>query len=443
MRLRTAQHDSLIATIVHIVSWVVISVTLIALVYNIQFAPPQADDYTFARLVRVVGADSFVAYRYETWNGRFASDIWYVAFYSIIDVITNPWASVLIVIVLFTAGAWYGYVRFLGTCTAVGNTRVVHRARDAIALAGVLLFFYLLLIHTSALYGVSTAVPYQISSAHLLGQMAGLCALMRSVRRTEGRGRGMTWRQWGAAAGLAVSALFISGYQESFVLLSLLFYGVGALWSALHCRRTLWVWGAVSVMAVIGGIIVFVAPGNAVRLARLEEFRSTSANQAVLSAPSALLASLRKYVWLSIYSVFRMLAAFFCCLFVLLHIPTTRTQLLRYMDICTQWVQSSARAFRVALMLFYPGIIVAVTLPAVYGLGALGPKRVRLIIYFFLIAALAPVGASFRCSALYGWCARQYAALCTRLGTGMRVLITAARYAAVVLLVFASVALQF
>ena len=323
MRLRSAQHDNLIITNVHIVTWVVISVTLIALVYNVQFAPLQGDDYAFSRLLREVGADSFTAHRYQTWNGRFASDIWYTIFYSIIDVVAHPWAGALIIIVLFTAGAWYGYVRFLGTC-AQTESNAVHRNRDIIALTGVLLFFYLLVIHTSTLYGISTAAPYQIGPVHLLGQMAGLCALMRSMHRPESQGR-ITWRRCAAIAGLAVSALVISGYRESFVLLSLLFYGIGALWSALHCRRTLWVWVVVCVMAVIGGIIVLFAPGNAVRLAvlfapgnavRLADVEASKTIASVAASEPAstfrvFLASLWRYIWVSVYGVFRILGVFF------------------------------------------------------------------------------------------------------------------------------------
>ncbi len=453
-----AQRRNPIIPIARIVTWVVISVTLVALVYNVQFAAAQGDDYLFSRLARELGAGPFVVHRYQSWNGRFASDIWYGVIYSIVNVTTRPWAGAGI-IVLVTAGTWYGYARLFGAYARESGAGLRAREqgnRDAFALAGVLLFFYLLVIHTSILYGVSTGVPYQVGPAHLLGQMAGLCALVRSMHRTERHERvttGKRRRQYAAAVGLALSALFISGYRESLIPLSLLFYGAGALWSFHHNRRTLWVWVAVSVAAVIGGIIVFVAPGNAVRFAFVEERQAIAATASIvtgetpgtdISPDSTFLGSLWRYIWLSVYGVARILGIFFCYLFVLLHIPAVRTQLLRYIGTCTQWVQSSAPVFRAGLMLCYPGIIVAANLPDLYVFNSLGSTKLHMIIYFFLIAALAPVGASFRCTALYGWCARQYAALSARsAGRAGSAAITAARYAAVALLVFASVALQF
>ena len=110
--MRLAQYDSPIITIAHIATWVVISITFIALVYNVQFASTQGDDYLFSRLARELGASPFVVHRYQSWNGRFASDIWYGVIYSIVNVTTHPWAGALIIIVLFTAGTWYGYARF-------------------------------------------------------------------------------------------------------------------------------------------------------------------------------------------------------------------------------------------------------------------------------------------------------------------------------------------
>ena len=241
--------------------------------------------------------------------------------------------------------------------------------------------------------------------------MTGLCALVRSMHRTKGQDRATERgrrRQCAAAVGLALSALFISGYRESLIPLSLLFYGAGALWSLHHNRRTLWVWVAASVMAVIGGIIVFVAPGNAVRFAFVEERQAIAAAASIaasesppgagISPDSTFLVSLWRYIRLSAYGVARILGVFFCYLFVLLHIPATRTQLLRYIGTCTHWVQSSTPVFRAGLMLCYPGIIVAANLPDLYVFNSLGSTKLHMIIYFFLIAALAPVGASFRCT---------------------------------------------
>ena len=404
--------------------------------------PPQADDYIFVRLLRDVGADSFVAHRYQTWNGRFASDVWYVAFYSIIDVVAHPWASGLIIIILFTAGAWYGYVRFLGACSAVGNARAVHRTRDAIALAGVLLFFYLLLIHTSALYGISSAVPYQVGAAHLFGQIAGLCVLVRSMCRAGTRQRRMTWRQWAGAAGLAVSALFISGYQESFVLVSLLFYGVGALWSTLHCRRTLWVWVAVCVMAAIGGIIVFVAPGNAVRIASAGDSGSLSgiiSTSDPAHAPNVLLASMWRYIWISVYGIFRLLIVFFLLPLRSLahpHDPYSVGAVHGYLYplgaiVCQEFPRDAHTLLSGHHCCCYPACGIWIGRSR-----AVAPASACL--FFSYRRPLAPVGASFRCSSLYARCVRRYAALCTRQGKRerrVRIVITAARYAAAVLLV--------
>ena len=379
-----------LATIMLIVMIVIICATIVALVYNTRFSYLGSDDYGFSHYAEQLDIVSFVARRYQIWNGRFASDIWYKVLYSIIDIRSHYWLGPLIVIVIFTMLAWYAYAHFL--CVQNGTLRERHRLVPGIYLAATLLFIYLLPIRpASMIYAMYAAVPYQIGPAHLLLQMIGLCAVTRAAHRRTGN----TWRQVLSVMGLSASALFISGYQESFVLISLLYYGVGLLWSLLHSRRTVWIWIAPSVMAIIGGLIVYFAPGNDVRIEAL-----SSIGIEVFTANDATVLTVLNHARTILYSgVLRFLTILFASLFVVSHIPPLKKYISLYVRLFDNFVFSCTLAFRIILIVAYPALVVAGALPAVYAFGSIGPERVHAMIYFFLIASFGIFYASLRATA--------------------------------------------
>ena len=406
---------------------VIMCATIAALVYNVRFSHPGADDYRYSRLIEQLNEESFVAHRYRTWNGRFASDIWYTVLYSIIDVRSRYWPGSLMMILIFTILPWYIYARFL--CAQNSALRERQGLAPPIYLAATLLFLYLLPIRTaSILYIVSVAVPYQVGAAHLLLQMIGFCLVIRAVHRGAKR----TWLHALAVVGLSASALFISGYQESFVLLSLLYYGLGLLWSLLHSRRTAWIWIAPCVMAIIGGLIVYYAPGNDVRIA---------VSDTVTITDYSVLSLIGRYVSVSIYGIIRFMGVLFACIFVLWHVPPTKKYLSLYTHLFDGVIRSCTPAFRIIVIVSYPIIVVAGILPAIYALGGIGPPRLHAAVFFFLIINFGLFWASIRTTSLYKWVKKRFFDTYTQNPKAKTVKM--GTYMAIVALIAGSVAIQF
>ena len=138
---------------VRIIMSVIICATVVALVYNVRFSHSNSDDYTFSRLIEQLDGESFVAYRYRTWNGRFTSDIWYAVLYSIVGVRSYHWLGPLIIIVIFTMLPWYVYARFL--CARNSTLRGPRRGLAP----GVYLGATLLFLHF-------TPYPYRFCTIH-------------------------------------------------------------------------------------------------------------------------------------------------------------------------------------------------------------------------------------------------------------------------------------
>ena len=149
-------------------------------------------------------------------------------------------------------------------------------------------------------------------------------------------------------------------------------------------------------MAIIGGVIVYYAPGNNVRVEALADVGTET-----LVANYGIVHTALKYARGLLYEgVFRFLAILFAFLFVISHIPPIKKYVSLYVGLFGNFVRSCTTTFRIILIVAYPAIVVAGVLPAVYVLGgSVGPWRLHATVYFFLIASFGMFYSSLRATA--------------------------------------------
>lgn len=412
----------------------VILTTVVLSLYNIQFIRPTADDYTYTIAVQGKTTFQFIKQEYAQWTGRFTTQFWYSIIYRLVGPHAehirhaNYWLWPLTLILVLVISL-HRYMLFL--CKR--NSDLIDRNVGApFYLTVTILFLYMILTHVGAVwYNISISVGYQLASIHVLLNMIALCSIVYRMYRTKGQY--WQWRQIIALSVLAISGFCATGYNESVALVSLLFYGVGLLWSLLHYRKSMPVWGVVIVMAIIGGIISYVAPGNK---ARISLIASTTAEQhrGVLAVGGHLVSQ-------SLYGTARFLGTLGVGLFVLSRLPFTKQYLSLYTRLFDRFIHSSKVSFRRIVILAYLSISTIMLLPQIYAQGGIGAIRGHANLQFWLVIGFGLFWASVRSTQAYHKLENRFSRF---LAHRMRRAVTMAiSYGAVALIIFTSVAMQF
>jgi uncharacterized protein DUF6056 len=231
--------------------WTGLSFLLVLLPYELlaAFANPGADDLTYALDTRRDGYLVALRDQYFLWNGRYASNVlelggpmvWgSVALYKVVAAAMIP----------ATAIAFYVFIRtMVGVAWTRGQAVTAALCLTAIFLGGVPAL-------GESIYWYTGSVTYQLSALMLIVQ----AALTAGALRSSGPGR--AWR--GVAGALLTVA--ITGMNEVAMLLIVAFQASLVLVGAVaRSRRTIVVAAVTLAIAVGCGLVVWLAPGNAVR----------------------------------------------------------------------------------------------------------------------------------------------------------------------------------
>ncbi|WP_145189456.1 DUF6056 family protein [Planctomycetes bacterium Pla163] len=200
---------------------------------TLVFSEPVDDDFAFAVRGAASGPFEFAAHQYLHWSGRWLSFAFLGGLLGALDPVRHDTALLL--------GAWIAFAS--GLYLALRGTLALRRGPAAV---GAVALFALVLAAlgteevAETFFWISGAITYLVALGAALGAV-GLAQVHRS----------------GAAAGACVLAVAASGLHE--VVGGLCVLALGAL--ALHERRV----RAPLAAAVIGLIVVVVAPGNGER----------------------------------------------------------------------------------------------------------------------------------------------------------------------------------
>lgn len=413
---------------------VVIFATVALSLYNIRFVRPNADDYTYTVFTHGKTIAQFITHEYDRWTGRFTSQFWYSIAYRLFgphaEQLSHPnyWVWPVIVILTLIASL-YRYACFL--CKR--NRKLVdNRVVTPLYLTATIVFLYMLSAHVGVVwYNISMSVVYQLGGIHILLHMVLLCGVVHSMYCVKGRR--WQWWQFPALGILAISAFSTSGYNESLALMSIIFYGVGLLWSLLHHRKSAPFWITVVVMAIAGGVVSYLAPGNRVRIA--------GATPTNVEYYGSLFALGSNFIFQLLYGVVRFLGVLGTALFVLSRLPFTKQYLSLYTRLFDRFIQSSKTSFRRIIILAYPALIVAALLPTIYGNGGVGPPRLHTIIQFCLIISFGLFWASVRSTTVYQRLHNRVSEF--RVRRGWQTSVVAIGYGMVALIVSVNIAMQF
>ena len=216
------------------------------------YAHPLADDFARAYKGRTQGVVSATILEYFTWTGRWASTALDYFLTSSFDLV-RLYPLLLMINPALLAGGLYLLLLAAGVGTARGQRLALTAAALALYWAG--------MPHPGeSIYwltgGDSTFAGLSVS----LLLLAGL--LRHPAPATHG--------SVAIGAGLSLLTVLATGFHELFGLLLCIVLVGGALraWLARDPRR--WLWTVCVVAALVGFLVVYLAPGNAVRRA---EFR--------------------------------------------------------------------------------------------------------------------------------------------------------------------------
>lgn len=220
---------------------------LVLAVYFIFYSYPQADDYTRAGEVRRMGVLNALRYDYLHWTGR-----WVAVAVSAAAERSGHFAAKYPFLLL-------GIFALLGVSAHLFLSTVLELpARGARAFVLTVCFLGLYWSGAPApgetFYWLCAAVEYHCAVA------LGLLVLTMLIRSSRG-GR----RPVATGACLASLALIATGCHELTALALCAILGVGTA-RAFRARASgRWVWGAVTLAAIAGFLVVALAPGNQIR----------------------------------------------------------------------------------------------------------------------------------------------------------------------------------
>jgi hypothetical protein len=215
----------------------------------VWFAQPLADDFARGYKGRVQGVVPSTVLEYYTWTGRWAATGLNYFLTSSFDLVhAYP------VLLLVTPGLLTGAVYVLLQAGQIGDG-----AGPRLALTACLLALY-----WAGMPHPGETVYWLTGSSDSLAGLALCLILMAGLLRHPGRGR---VRSLATTGGLCVLAVVAAGFHELFalVLCVLLAGGALVLWLANDPRR--WPCACCLLAALAGFLIVYAAPGNAVRRA--------------------------------------------------------------------------------------------------------------------------------------------------------------------------------
>jgi len=213
------------------------------------YAHPWADDFARAYKGRTQGVVAATILEYFTWTGRWASTGLDYFLTSSFDLV-RLYPLLLMINPALLAGGLCVLLQAAGVGTARGQRLALTAAALALYWAGMPHpgeSIYWLTGGDSSLAGLSVSL---LLLAGLLRQPA------RTMRSSVGIG-----------AGLSLLTVLATGFHELFGLLLCIVLVGGALraWLARDPRR--WIWSVCLVAALVGFLVVYLAPGNAVRRA--------------------------------------------------------------------------------------------------------------------------------------------------------------------------------
>jgi len=226
-----------------------VTAVLVVAATLLWYAHPWADDFARAYKGRTQGVLPATILEYFTWTGRWAStglDYFLTSSFNLV----RHYPLLLMINPALLAGSLY----LLLWAARVGAGRGQRLALTAAALA---------------LYWAGMPHPgetiYWLTGGDntLTGLSVSLLLLAGLLRYPPPRRRGSV----AVGAGLSLLAVLATGFHELFGLLLCIVLAGGVLRAWLARDPCRWVWAACLVAALVGFLVVYVAPGNAVRRA--------------------------------------------------------------------------------------------------------------------------------------------------------------------------------
>jgi hypothetical protein len=213
------------------------------------FAQPLADDFARGYKGRVQGIVPSTVLEYHTWTGRWAATALNYFLTSSFDLVNAYPVLLLLTPALLTTGV-YAVLHAAQIGGSVGQR---------LALTACLLALY-----WAGMPHPGETVYWLTGGSDSLAGLALSLLLIAGLLRHRARNDLLSWA---AGAGLCALAILAAGFHELFALLLcvLLAGGTAALWLAKDARR--WPAAACLLAAVAGFLVVYAAPGNAVRRA--------------------------------------------------------------------------------------------------------------------------------------------------------------------------------
>jgi len=212
------------------------------------YAHPGADDFTYAVDTLRDGYWTSIRDQYLLWNGRFTSNFLELGGPMVWQSIGLYRAVAAAMIVATVAASWVVVHAVARDAWTTGQTFAAALCLAALDLHG-------LPALAENIYWYTGSVTYQLSAILLVLQIAVTVRALRAARALS---------SWTLAA--ALLAVAIAGMNEVAMLLELALYTTVAVVSYLDNRRALVAPASFLLAATIaGGVLVAVAPGNAVR----------------------------------------------------------------------------------------------------------------------------------------------------------------------------------
>jgi hypothetical protein len=233
--------------------WPALAFVLVLLPYELlaAFAHPGADDLTYALDTRRDGYRVALRDQYFQWNGRYTSNllelggpmVWgSVVLYKLTAAAMIP-ATVLALYVFIRSVVGPAWTREQVATSALGMTAIFLGGVPALG---------------ESIYWYTGSVTYQLSSIMLIVQAAVIVATLSGQRLP-------TTRRVAAVALLAAATV---GMNEVAMLMTVVFQGALLLTGVMTRRRGVITESAIALsVAVAGALVVWFAPGNAVRAA--------------------------------------------------------------------------------------------------------------------------------------------------------------------------------
>lgn len=331
-------------------------------------ARPEADDFVFAGIVAQHGFLGAQSWWYTNWCGRFVSTAVLSALPAKFDLIAvYPWVCLGLLVAQMAATWW-----FLAAVGRAASERFnILRFHGAAAIVLPALYVTQMPSPREGFYWLSGAMTYQLPT------ILGLClgALGLSIRRETSR-LGIAWRTVAAA----LLALAVAGCNETVWLPGALVLSAAAAWALRRRHPSAVLWIAALAAFVAAAWVVYVAPGNAVRLAYHVERRPLVARLG-LALGTSLLYTVKWAAYPALWAVAVLFVAVLDAPADLRSAPSPRRAVRR----------------RLALLAFGAYVIVlSGFLPSFLATGHKPPARAQNALFFpFLIVWLAGVAVAW------------------------------------------------